>query len=620
MKKRLFILPLFAGMVLSGCDFSVESLKFWEKKDKEVVEYEDNSTNNGNNNSGSTVDVTNVSLSDSSLSLKVGESKTLTATVSPSDATNKSVSWSSSAAGVASVSSQGLVTAVSEGTATITVTSAADSSKKASCQVTVSKASSGDSGSGDSGQSEGSVKTYSIPTSVNPLKTLTTDFGVTLTFNKETSSNDPISDNTGTARLYAKHTLKVSSSSGKLSKLEFTKGDYGTKAEATITPSTGSYSNYVWSGSASEIVYTVGDSGQWRFTEIKFTIGEGGGSGESGQSGSGESGSGSGTSEGGGSGSGESGGSTVSGTSYSIPSSVSPLESLATGFGVTLTFNQESSSNPPISDNTGTARMYANHTLTVSSSSGKLAKLEFTKGDYGTKTEATITPSTGSYSNYVWTGEASEIVFTVGDSGQWRFSQIKFTFVEGGGSGESGQGEGEGGSGEGGQTVVEESETLLAMKALITPIAADLFEIDESEVTYSEYDGEEYTDIYTHDESELTFVYLPSYTEESDVTPENIVSLLESYLPEGAVLDEEETYEEEGYYDRWYVVGDYYYTVYVCDYSDEEGTYIVFGLSILLKSQSEAFREHCYESEGDDDIDWDNIDWDSIDWDDLLGE
>ena len=80
--------------------------------------------------------VTGVSLSQSSLALIVGETSQLTATVSPSNATNKDVSWSSSKTSVATVSSDGTVTAKAVGSATITVTTA-DGSKKATCVVTV---------------------------------------------------------------------------------------------------------------------------------------------------------------------------------------------------------------------------------------------------------------------------------------------------------------------------------------------------------------------------------------------------------------------------------------------------------------------------------------------------
>lgn len=84
---------------------------------------------------GVTVPVTGVSLDKSSLSLAKGLTDTLTATVSPSDATNKDVLWSSSNTSVATVSN-GIVTAKSVGTATITVTTV-EGGKTASCMVTV---------------------------------------------------------------------------------------------------------------------------------------------------------------------------------------------------------------------------------------------------------------------------------------------------------------------------------------------------------------------------------------------------------------------------------------------------------------------------------------------------
>jgi len=88
----------------------------------------------------SNVAVTSVSLSPSTASLTVGGTQQLTPTVLPSNATNKSVSYSSNNTGVATVNSSGLVTAVSNGTATITVTTA-DGNKTSTCAVTVSTAS-----------------------------------------------------------------------------------------------------------------------------------------------------------------------------------------------------------------------------------------------------------------------------------------------------------------------------------------------------------------------------------------------------------------------------------------------------------------------------------------------
>ena len=70
-----------------------------------------------------TVSVTGVSLNKTSLTLTEGQSETLTATVSPSNATNKDVRWSSGNTDVATVNN-GTVTAVSTGSAVITVITA----------------------------------------------------------------------------------------------------------------------------------------------------------------------------------------------------------------------------------------------------------------------------------------------------------------------------------------------------------------------------------------------------------------------------------------------------------------------------------------------------------------
>jgi uncharacterized protein YjdB len=82
--------------------------------------------------------VTGVSLI-STLSLLVDSTETLSATVSPADAFYPAVTWSSSDDAVATVSSAGLVTALSAGSATITATTA-DGGFTATCSVTVSVA------------------------------------------------------------------------------------------------------------------------------------------------------------------------------------------------------------------------------------------------------------------------------------------------------------------------------------------------------------------------------------------------------------------------------------------------------------------------------------------------
>ncbi len=86
--------------------------------------------------SSSDVSVKGVSLNYSAVDLDVDETVQLTATVTPSNATNKSVTWSSSNTSVATVSSSGVVTAVYPGDAIITVTTK-DGGYKDTCAVTV---------------------------------------------------------------------------------------------------------------------------------------------------------------------------------------------------------------------------------------------------------------------------------------------------------------------------------------------------------------------------------------------------------------------------------------------------------------------------------------------------
>ncbi len=85
-------------------------------------------------NEESDVEADGVSLDKESISLTKGGSETLTATITPADTTDKSLTWSSSDMGVATVS-DGVVTAIGAGTATITVTTA--NGKSATCEVTV---------------------------------------------------------------------------------------------------------------------------------------------------------------------------------------------------------------------------------------------------------------------------------------------------------------------------------------------------------------------------------------------------------------------------------------------------------------------------------------------------
>ena len=84
---------------------------------------------------------TSISLNNTSAELNTGETLQLTATVMPSNATNKTVTWTTSNSSVATVSSNGLVTAKAVGNATITARTTDGSNLSSSCSVTVKQSS-----------------------------------------------------------------------------------------------------------------------------------------------------------------------------------------------------------------------------------------------------------------------------------------------------------------------------------------------------------------------------------------------------------------------------------------------------------------------------------------------
>ena len=85
----------------------------------------------------SSILVSSVAVTPTTVSIVVGSTSTITPTVLPANATNGSLNWTTSAAGIATVSASGVITAVAVGTATITATAADGSGKSATVAVTV---------------------------------------------------------------------------------------------------------------------------------------------------------------------------------------------------------------------------------------------------------------------------------------------------------------------------------------------------------------------------------------------------------------------------------------------------------------------------------------------------
>ena len=141
-KSVTIMMGAFQGCTLRDVYYD-GSEKDWNKISKReneslenaVIHFREKDTSvSGTDESG--VKVQGVTLSKNTLILELEQTTTLSAIVSPSDATNKAVTWKSSKASVASVSAKGIVKGNKVGTATITVTTK-DGGKKATCKVTV---------------------------------------------------------------------------------------------------------------------------------------------------------------------------------------------------------------------------------------------------------------------------------------------------------------------------------------------------------------------------------------------------------------------------------------------------------------------------------------------------
>ena len=93
----------------------------------------------GSSGMGNVIFATNISVNPTQMNLFAGSTSQLTATVLPTNASNKAVTWSTNNSQVATVNSNGRVTAVAPGTATITATTTDGTNLSASCVVTVTE-------------------------------------------------------------------------------------------------------------------------------------------------------------------------------------------------------------------------------------------------------------------------------------------------------------------------------------------------------------------------------------------------------------------------------------------------------------------------------------------------
>lgn len=189
-----------------------------------------------------------------------------------------------------------------------------------------------------------------------------------------------------------------------------------------------------------------------------------------------------------------------------------------------------------------------------------------------------------------------------------------------GDSGGGGSGGGGGGSGGGG------GGSSLTAKGEATRIAAEMYGIDEDEVTFADYEDEEAEgEVYKYESSKLSF-YMTGYWDDS-MSYDEMVSDIKSFMPSGAKKNSTYSYGEEDssedgityiYYDEVYTKDGMAYNVFVDYYEDDEyGIDATASICVLKESQLAAYAEY-FDSEGDDDWD-DDDDWEDDDDDDEGG-
>ena len=136
--KKIFVLVSSLALLLAACNKPASTSQ--SQSGSESANPTTSETSNPTSDSGQTeVAVTALTINKATLSLEAGKSDSLSVTVTPENASNTKVTWETSDATVATVSSLGKVTAVKVGTATITAKSVSNPTVTATCAVTVTE-------------------------------------------------------------------------------------------------------------------------------------------------------------------------------------------------------------------------------------------------------------------------------------------------------------------------------------------------------------------------------------------------------------------------------------------------------------------------------------------------
>lgn len=198
------------------------------------------------------VAVTGVTLDENAISLEEGATQTLVATVEPTEAINKNVTWESDDTNIATVDENGVVTAVAVGSANITCKSAADATKSATCAVTVTAhvVTAGTYNVTLNNALFGSEATGSL--SGDALHDYTGQQN-DITFNYVKGSGSNMYMNASQIRLYKNITLVVSVPAG----FNITEV---TGLVANIAANVGSISNNTWTGKSNSITFSFTES------------------------------------------------------------------------------------------------------------------------------------------------------------------------------------------------------------------------------------------------------------------------------------------------------------------------------------------------------------------------